>query len=121
MIIILQWTLVLMSNNFTFKYLNIPAFCNELNCGCLTRHRNSLPFSQSTCIHPLFFLVGSVLLIFLVFCVEFFLLFVFVLCLVPNVACVFGLSIFQFSLFKVRFTTVNSILVLYMYFYSSMF
>ena len=36
---------------------------------------------------------GSVLLVFLVFCVVFYMLFVFVLCLVSNAVCVSGLSI----------------------------
>ena len=37
-------------------------------------------------------MVGSVLLIFLVYCVVFFVLFVFDMCLVPNVAFVPGVS-----------------------------
>jgi hypothetical protein len=55
-------------------------------------YRNCLSFTNA-CVHPRF-LIGSVLLILLIFCVvclSFFILvlFVFVLSSVPNVACVF--------------------------------
>ena len=44
-----------------------------------------------------FFGLPQVLLIFLVFCVVFFVLFVYVLCLMPNVVCISGLSFHDFA------------------------
>ena len=71
---------------------------------CVTLHENLcypswepvLPFVR-TCVHPLFLLM-SALLIFLVFCVIFYCLFVFVLCHAPDVACVSGLPILVYPL-----------------------
>ena len=51
----------------------------EEHGGCLIRGRNCLPFTSAWA-HPPCFWWGSMLFIFLVFCVVFFVLFVFVLC-----------------------------------------
>ena len=51
----------------------------EEHCGCLIRGRNCLPFASGWA-HPPCFWWGSMLFMFLVFCVVFFVLFVFVLC-----------------------------------------
>ena len=61
-------------------------------CTNIIRNRNFLPF-VSTWVHSQKF--GAIqLLIVLVFCVVFFfILFVFILCLVPNVGCITDLSI----------------------------
>ena len=58
------------------------------------RSRNFLRFREHLGSSPFF--VGSVLLIFLDFCEFIFVMPSFVVCLVPNVACVSGLSILDY-------------------------
>jgi len=58
---------------------------------CFIRNRNCFHFAST--LVPRFYLVGSVLLIVLVICVV--LLFVVAVCRVSNVACVYGMSIFD--------------------------
>ena len=51
------------------------------------------------------FCMGSVFIIILIVCAVLYVLFFLVLCLVPNVACVFGLSIFDLSPFRFSLTS----------------
>ena len=83
----LKWNISFITACLIFYYI----IYNLLHNGCLIRSRNCLPLT-STWIHPQF-LVGSIMLIFLVFCVVFLSLFVFVICLVYPMLPVSVLSI----------------------------
>lgn len=72
----------------------LPDFPMNNTTSVYIRKRNDLPFA-STWVHPKCF-GRSVLLICLVFCLVIFLSFGFVLCLLPNVARILGLSILDF-------------------------
>lgn len=78
-------------NNFHIKRYSVFTSIYVVSA-CFIRNRNCL-FFVSTWIHPLLWVTH----VYLVFCVVVFVLFVIVLCVVPNVACVSMLSSLDLS------------------------
>jgi hypothetical protein len=115
-------SLQLMESNFhnwiTIYQLSIPFFfgvgavlyVNYKSYGeCRIRKRNCLLSFTSTWIHP-WISVGSILFIHLTFfvcCVVFSVLFVIILCLLPNVYCVSGLSILHWPFGLILYAQVK--------------